>query len=436
MFMYARASKIVSFSVLFASLAPATRAGREAPAEPVECPRLAALLRAVEAKESGAADRFCQELKGKAPLIEPIPGEGGEFRVTYVWRAEEGTSRVVLFGGMPRGGAKELSRLGDTPIWYLTERLPRGARYSYSFYVKKGGTAAGKLQPDPWAARAYADDSVVELPGAKPQPWSERIAGVPQGKLEAFKVKSEQLKMDRAVTVYTPPGYDPKAEPVGLVIVFDGESSGGDLKGFNPIPGPVILDNLIAKKRIDPVVAVFVDSGATRDRDLGCYPPFAEFMARELIPWVRSHFRVTDDPSKTVVSGFSRGGLGAACCAWRHPELFGNVLAQSGAFWWHPDADQDRKLSPEKRQVAALGRDSGWLTRQFATSPPSRVRFYLEAGQFETNEGGGIRTETRRLRDVLEARGYHVTYSEHPGGHDFIVWRGTFADGLLALIGK
>jgi enterochelin esterase-like enzyme len=64
------------------------------------------------------------------------------------------------------------------------------------------------------------------------------------------------------------------------------------------------------------------------------------------------------------------------------------------------------------------------------------LRFYLEAGQFEINEGGGIRTESRRLRDVLEAKGYPVTYSEHPGGHDFIVWRGTFADGLLALLGK
>jgi enterochelin esterase family protein len=242
--------------------------------------------------------------------------------------------------------------------------------------------------------------------------------------------------MDRPLTVYTPPDYAPNGEPAGLLVVFDGESSGGDLKGFNPIPGPVILDNLIAKKRIDPVVAVFVDSGTTRDRDLGCYPPFADFVARELIPWVRSHFRVTTDPARTVVSGFSRGGLGAAFCAFRHPELFGNVLAQSGAFWWHPDADHDRKLTPEKRQLAALGRESGWLTRQFATSPARPVRFYLEAGQFEINEGGGIRTESRRLRDVLQAKGYQVTYSEHPGDHDYIVWRGTFADGLLALLGK
>ena len=86
--------------------------------------------------------------------------------------------------------------------------------------------------------------------------------------------------------------------------------------------------------------------------------------------------------------------------------------------------------------MTALGRESGWLTRQFAKSPAKRVRFYLEAGQFEINEGGGIRTESRRLRDVLEAKGYQVSYSEHPGGHDYIVWRGTFADGLLALLGK
>jgi Putative esterase/Domain of unknown function (DUF3327) len=327
----------VGLLILFAlpAVAEAQRSKRR-PAESVESPRLAALLREIEAKKPGAVDSFCKEYQGKGPLIEAVPGEDGEFVVSYVWRAEEGTHRVVLLGGMPDGGAKQLHTLGDSRLWYWTERLPKGARCSYSFYVTKGEPPASKLLPDPWAARTYADDSVVELPGAKPQPWSERLAGVPQGKLEPFTIKSELLKMDRAVTVYTPAGYAPTGEAVGLLVVFDGESSGGDLKGFNPIPGPAILDNLIAKKRIDPVMAVFVESGATRDRDLGCYPPFAEFVARELIPWVRSRFRVTTDPRQTVIWDLAAGDsvrpsapFGTRNCSgmcWHNPGHSGGIL--------------------------------------------------------------------------------------------------------------
>ena len=40
------------------------------------------------------------------------------------------------------------------------------------------------------------------------------------------------------------------------------------------------------------------------------------------------------------------------------------------------------------------------------------------------------------VRDVLEAKGHAVTYREFTGGHDFVVWRNSVADGLLALVGK
>ena len=42
---------------------------------------------------------------------------------------------------------------------------------------------------------------------------------------------------------------------------------------------------------------------------------------------------------------------------------------------------------------------------------------------------------TRHLRDVLLAKVYKVHYQQFVGGHDGLSWRGTLADGLVALLG-
>ena len=42
----------------------------------------------------------------------------------------------------------------------------------------------------------------------------------------------------------------------------------------------------------------------------------------------------------------------------------------------------------------------------------------------------------RQIRDVPLAKGYEVHYQQFVGGHNYVSWRGTFADGLLALVGK
>ena len=49
--------------------------------------------------------------------------------------------------------------------------------------------------------------------------------------------------------------------------------------------------------------------------------------------------------------------------------------------------------------------------------------------------GQGLLNSNRLLRDVLLAMGYTVRYDEYYGGHDFMRWRGSIADGLIALIG-
>lgn len=116
----------------------------------------------------------------------------------------------------------------------------------------------------------------------------------------------------------------------------------------------------------------------------------------------------------------------AAYVGLHHSDIFGNVLSQSGFLGWKPRDD------PEDE----------WIARQFIARPKLSLRFYIEAGlyetQIETIEPGwnNFLVAARYMRDVLRAKGYPVAYSEFSGGHNPMNWQGTLAKGLLALLGK
>jgi enterochelin esterase-like enzyme len=381
----------------------------------LDSPRLAALAREVQDGNHAAVQQFWEELKGKTPLIETIPDNDQFLRVTFLWRGGDEARGLRVDGDVPRElEQKPLSRLSDTDVWFLTVRFPVGARFTYGFARSRDE----KMTPDPLNPLRSGR---VELPGAPPQPWIRVQPDVPKGSVKPEKLSSAILKEERAFSVYTPAGYDPKGGTHGLLILFDGEAYRSD------VPTPTILDNLVASKKIHPLVALLVDSGKTRDRDLQCSAPFADFLAKELVPWARQRYRFSADPKQTIVGGSSYGGLSAACCAFRYPEVFGNVLSQSGSFGYYPGwhGDDQTDSSP-----------FGWLIRQFVTTRKLPIRFYLEAGLFETNNHGDILPQNRRLRDVLEAKGYPVVYSEFAGGHEYLNWRGSLADGLIALAGR
>src|SRR5438105_15440674 len=86
-----------------------------------------------------------------------------------------------------------------------------------------------------------------------------------------------------------------------------------------------IRDNLIAQAQIPPTVAIGIPnpSHEIRQRDLHCFDPFADFIAKELIPWARKNYNISSDPRQAVVAGSSAGGLTAAFCALRYPKVFG-----------------------------------------------------------------------------------------------------------------
>ncbi len=405
-------------------------------------PRLAALQDRLKAGDRGALDNFWKEIeKGGAPIVEEVPGNDRDLFVTMVWRAREETKNVFVF----RLGdvSKPMVRLLDTDLWYKTFRLQKDARFIYQFATNLpdpkewGGVIrfAGAVRNDPlnpiqYVARGNEFNpyevttfSALELPSAAPQFWNGVQPKVPTGRVQRDKFTSKLLGNERAIWIYTPHGYSANKKPYGLLVLMDGGLY------VNAAHVATTLDNLIAAGVIPPLVAVMVDN-PNRWRELSCNPEYADFLADEIVPWMRANYHATDRPEQTIIGGSSLGGLQAAFVGLKHPEVFGNVLSQSGAFDWKPDGEKEYE----------------WLNRQFAASAHLPLRFSFEAGLLEgtwwwrslQRDGSPqppLLMVNRNLRDTLTRKGYSVHYTEFNGNHGLLNWRGTLASHLIALVG-
>jgi enterochelin esterase family protein len=414
--------------------------------DPNPSPRMEALRKQAA---SGNADikAFWKQVTAEGtPLVESIEKDPQHQLVTFLWRGTSDTRNVFPNGSFKVGGRYPLDyvfhQIPLTDVWYLTVRLPTGARFTYGLSVNDplvfngfqperfATTQVDPLNPHRWGcapdATRYDCQSMAEIKGAVPQPWIVKNSNVAAGTIEKQKIHSELLKNDHNLSIYLPAGYKANATPYDLVVIFDESAY------LTKVPTPVILDNLIAASKIPPTVAVLIanPSQESRNEELTPNPKFADFLAKELVPWIHAHYNVTGDPGKTVVAGSSLGGLAAAYVGYRHPEVFTNVLCQSGSFWWAPDhsgAIPDGVIT-----------EPGWMAKQFIASSKLPLKFYIDAGAFEFDSngtGGGILETSRDMRDVLLAKGYEVYYQQFVGGHDYLGWRGTFADGLMDLIG-
>jgi enterochelin esterase-like enzyme len=399
-------------------------------------------------------DAFWSEIKASGtPLIEPLGDKHS--LVTFLWRGTPETRNVVVFlsdfGGV-RPQDHMMRRLGNSDVWFLTVRLPPKARFLYRLSPNDpldnaflGGLLGSRQQLDPLNLNPFLGiGSIAELPEAPAQPWIVKNPNDPAGTVsDARTISSKLLMSDRRVWVYTSPGYSPTGPSSDLIILFDGRMY------IDRLLAPITLDNLIAAKRIAPAVAVFVENPfPVRNEELFGNPTYADFLVRELVPWIRTNFNVTKDSRRVVIGGASAGGAGAIYAALRHSDVLGNVLSQSAGLL-SPErgrefaertsgaGDRDRHIVEEIEDRSIT--EGGWLAKQFIQAPKLPIRFYMDVGVFEADfMGGGLGAlePNRHMRDVLLAKGYDVQYQQFIGGHDYINWRGTFADGVIALLGK
>ncbi len=407
-------------------------------------PRLQQLHEELEAGKKGSLESFWKEIKAQGtPMVEGIEGDSKHLLVTFLWQASGDLLSVSLVSLMTNPSQHYMMLIPDTDIWYLSLRLPSDLRATYQFFPQERSASkqAGNKHdwdtylPDPLNPTIFPfytenEDptgvkfarSVLELPYASSQPWTTPQRGVAQGKVHLHTMESKTLANKRRVWVYSPAKYTTElGRPLSLMILFDGWAYA------NLMPTFTILDNLIAAQLISPTVVVMLDSldTETRLKELVFHPPFNQFLVTEVMPWIYMQYAVTTDPGKTVVGGSSAGGLAAAYAALEHPEIFGNVLAQSGAF----------SLSPSWET------DFGWLARQYALREKASWKFHLDVGTLEKNSYRELRGRpstleaNRHMCDVLTEKDYPVHYVEFSGGHDYVSWQGTLGEGLKALLG-
>jgi enterochelin esterase family protein len=183
-----------------------------------------------------------------------------------------------------------------------------------------------------------------------------------------------------------------------------------------------IIEELRTRGQIADSWFVFVsmESFESRWLECPCYPPFAQFVVEELLPWLEGRFPELGRVWRRTLVGLSYTGLAAAFVAKEFPGKFDRVISQSGSFW----------------------SDEAALVRDFQALPDSLpTEFYLDVGLRETQvevlhrEGVFQRISqidgVKQFRDALLERGHRVKYVEFDGGHEMAAWQQTLPGALV-----
>jgi enterochelin esterase family protein len=240
--------------------------------------------------------------------------------------------------------------------------------------------------------------------------------GVPRGEIRGpFTLPSKVYPgTQHTYWVYVPAQYDP-AVPVSLMIFNDGQAfkdPDGDVRGQN------VLDNLIYRREIPVMLAVFINPGRTPEQsepnaqewgDHTTNRPteyntpddrYARVITEELMPVLYRGYNISHDPDQHGIGGTSSGAIAAFMVALERPDQFRKVLSIVGSF------------------VNLRGGDA--YPERVLANPTKPIRIFLCDGR---NDNRGVRNgnpydqrldwfyQNVRLMKALTAKGYDVNYA-------------------------
>lgn len=290
-------------------------------------------------------------------------------------------------------------KINQTDLWFLKASFPKDARLDYKILVNGSNYL---LDPSNTAQQwsglgGGSPNSELRMPLWKEDVDVETHIGTPAGTLTPdILFTSKILGYQITYRVYLPPGTT--SEKLDCIYVTDG------YEYLHPKLGnmEVILNNLIAEKKIKPVMAVFVDHREPTNRgnnkrmqELAMNESYLNFFLKELIPAIEAAYPAKPEASGRAILGTSMGGLTATYFIFKHPDVFGMAGIQSPAFHTKP-------------QIYQLCADP----------PRTKIKISMTTGVINDTE-----KEARKMKDILAAIGCEYHYREVNEGHSWGNWR-------------
>ncbi|MGH7248178.1 MAG: alpha/beta hydrolase, partial [Pseudomonadota bacterium] len=211
--------------------------------------------------------------------------------------------------------AREMSKLGDSNIWYYATELATGTEHAFVY----------SIDGQPFGGRT---DIPAYLPESFEQP------GVPQGKLSEKLVHTSKIYdgMKSDYWIYVPAEYDPNV-PAALMVWQDGQgmiARDGATHTLN------VIDNLIHEKAIPVMIQVFISPGLVGTKRMRSIEydtmndTYARFLRDEVLPEVYAKLNIRRDAYSRGITGSSSGGICALNAAWRENDQFSRVWSRIG----------------------------------------------------------------------------------------------------------
>jgi enterochelin esterase-like enzyme len=327
--------------------------------------------------------------------------------VTFVWRGRSAPLLVGDFTGWDEEQPVKMEKT-EAGIWTYQHRFDPDAYIEYAF-VKDEESLLDPFNPQQTPNGIGGFNNYFYMPEYKPTNLARKKRQILHGIVTCHDLPTEYFIAgeERTVHLYHPP----VTKAVPLVVIWDGQDYLFRLRLNN------IVDNLIHQGRIQPIALAFVDNAGQELRTIeySCNEATLAFLMIEVLPLAKRELNLIDidaNPGAYGVLGASMGGLMALYTGARIPQVFGNVLSQSGAFSW---GNFDMVVFD--------------LLRQGELRP---INIWLDVGLHDL---AGILVSNQRMRGMLNQRAYALTYREYHAGHNYPAWRDEIWRGLETLFG-